>query len=59
MKTKIAKLNIVDLAGSERYSKTQSDEFKILIFRTRMQEGSNINKSLTFLGMVIENLAAN
>lgn len=28
-------------------------------FRLRMQEGSNINKSLTFLGMVIENLASN
>ena len=28
-------------------------------FSARLQEASNINKSLTFLGLVIENLAKN
>jgi hypothetical protein len=48
--TKISKLNLVDLAGSERASKTHATG-------KTLQEGSNINKSLTSLGNVISSLA--
>ena len=47
---KVSKLSLVDLAGSERFSKTGASG-------DRMKEGSNINKSLTTLGMVISTLA--
>ena len=47
---KVSKLSLVDLAGSERFSKTGATG-------DRMKEGSNINKSLTTLGMVISTLA--
>ena len=48
--TKVSKISLVDLAGSERANKTgaQGD---------RLKEGSNINKSLTTLGLVISKLA--
>lgn len=47
---KICKINLVDLAGSER-ADTVGDDLK------RQSEGSNINKSLSFLGKVINILA--
>ena len=43
-------MNLVDLAGSERASKTGATG-------SRLQEGSNINKSLSTLGKVITALA--
>jgi len=48
---KDACLNIVDLAGSERQEKTKAEG-------DRLKEGSNINKSLTYLGLVIEKLSS-
>ena len=50
--SKVSKISLVDLAGSERADKTgaQGD---------RLKEGSNINKSLTTLGLVIRKLAEN
>lgn len=47
---KKSKINLVDLAGSER-AKTAGDD------SIRQTEGSNINKSLSFLGKVINILA--
>lgn len=47
-----SKINVVDLAGSERSEKTGATG-------ARLQEGSNINKSLTYLGTVIEKLSEN
>uniref|UniRef100_T1J0U1 Kinesin-like protein KIF13A n=1 Tax=Strigamia maritima TaxID=126957 RepID=T1J0U1_STRMM len=47
---KVAKLSLVDLAGSERAVKTGA-------VGERLKEGSNINKSLTTLGLVISKLA--
>ena len=47
---KSSEIHIVDLAGSERQSKTNATG-------SRLKEGSNINKSLTFLGVVIEKLS--
>ena len=47
-----SKFNIVDLAGSERQSKTGATG-------QRLEEANNINKSLTNLGIVIEQLALN
>ena len=44
-----AKINIVDLAGSERQASTGATG-------DRLKEGSNINKSLTYLGVVIQKL---
>jgi hypothetical protein len=49
-RSKVSKLNLVDLAGSERADKTHATG-------TRLVEGSNINKSLSALGMVISNLS--
>lgn len=46
----MCKISLVDLAGSER-SDTVGDDQK------RQSEGSNINKSLSFLGKVINILA--
>lgn len=43
-------MSLVDLAGSERASKTGA-------VGDRLKEGSNINKSLTTLGLVISKLA--
>jgi len=43
-------INLVDLAGSERQKDTHADA-------SRLKEGSNINKSLSFLGKVISILA--
>eukprot|EP00754_Rhynchopus_humris_P000277 Rhum_TRINITY_DN10180_c1_g1::Rhum_TRINITY_DN10180_c1_g1_i1::g.37169::m.37169/K11498/CENPE; centromeric protein E len=48
---KVSTLSLVDLAGSERISKTGATQ------GIRKQEGSNINKSLLFLGTVIERLS--
>ncbi|CAJ0938025.1 unnamed protein product, partial [Mesorhabditis belari] len=47
---KVAKISLVDLAGSERAGKTGA-------VGKRLEEGGNINKSLTTLGMVISSLA--
>ncbi|XP_071956300.1 kinesin-like protein KIF13A isoform X3 [Antedon mediterranea] len=47
---KVSKISLVDLAGSERVSKTGSTG-------DRLKEGSNINRSLTTLGLVISALA--
>ncbi|KAL5013425.1 hypothetical protein ScPMuIL_007695, partial [Solemya velum] len=47
---KVSKLSLVDLAGSERAVKTGA-------VGERLKEGSNINKSLTTLGLVISALA--
>ncbi|XP_063959521.1 kinesin-like protein KIF13A isoform X2 [Lytechinus pictus] len=47
---KVSKISLVDLAGSERVHKTGSSG-------ERLREGSNINKSLTTLGLVISHLA--
>ena len=46
---KTGKLYLVDLAGSEKVSKTGAEV-------KRLDEAKNINKSLTMLGMVINNL---
>ena len=50
-KVKNSELHIVDLAGSERSDKTGATG-------SRLKEGSNINKSLTYLGIVIEKLSS-
>ena len=47
---KVSRLSLVDLAGSERANKTGASG-------ERLKEGSNINKSLTTLGLVISKLA--
>ena len=47
---KTSKVNLVDLAGSERTSSTGATG-------KRLKEGGSINKSLTTLGIVIEQLA--
>lgn len=47
---KVARMSLVDLAGSERAVKTGA-------VGDRLKEGSNINKSLTTLGLVISKLA--
>eukprot|EP00794_Sanderia_malayensis_P012185 gene12185-13443_t len=47
---KVSKLSLVDLAGSERVSKTGAGG-------DRLKEGSNINRSLSTLGLVISALA--
>ncbi|XP_039455173.1 kinesin-like protein KIF13B isoform X4 [Oreochromis aureus] len=47
---KVSKLSLVDLAGSERAAKTGAAG-------ERLKEGSNINKSLSTLGLVISALA--
>lgn len=47
---KVSKMSLVDLAGSERAAKTGAEG-------DRLKEGSNINKSLTTLGLVISSLA--
>ncbi|ELT98482.1 hypothetical protein CAPTEDRAFT_225292 [Capitella teleta] len=47
---KVSKMSLVDLAGSERAQKTGA-------VGDRLKEGSNINKSLTTLGLVISHLA--
>jgi kinesin family protein 1 len=48
---KVSKISLVDLAGSERAKDTGAEG-------KRLQEGANINKSLTTLGKVIHALAA-
>ena len=48
---KVSRLSLVDLAGSERASKTGAAG-------SRLKEGSNINKSLSTLGLVISALAS-
>ena len=47
---KVSKISLVDLAGSERAGKTGATG-------RHLREGSNINKSLTTLGLVISALA--
>ncbi|TRY86731.1 hypothetical protein DNTS_029013 [Danionella cerebrum] len=47
---KVSRLSLVDLAGSERADKTGAGG-------ERLKEGSNINRSLTTLGLVISALA--
>ena len=47
---KVSKISLVDLAGSERAGKTGA-------LGDRLKEGSQINKSLTTLGLVISSLA--
>ncbi|XP_040583928.1 kinesin-like protein KIF13A isoform X2 [Lepeophtheirus salmonis] len=47
---KVSKMSLVDLAGSERAVKTGA-------VGERLKEGSNINRSLTTLGLVISKLA--
>ncbi len=47
-----SQFNLVDLAGSENASKAKTEG-------TRMKEGSNINKSLLALSMVIYKLSQN
>ncbi|XP_078515638.1 stAR-related lipid transfer protein 9-like [Lissotriton helveticus] len=47
----VSKINLVDLAGSERASPSYCKD--------RLMEGSNINKSLVTLGIVISALAQN
>jgi len=47
---KVSKISLVDLAGSERVAKSGA-------LGDRLKEGSNINKSLTTLGLVISSLA--
>ncbi|XP_053677042.1 kinesin-like protein KIF13A [Anopheles nili] len=47
---KVSRVSLVDLAGSERAVKTGA-------VGDRLKEGSNINKSLTTLGLVISKLA--
>ena len=47
---KVSRISLVDLAGSERANKTGA-------VGDRLKEGSNINKSLTTLGLVISKLA--
>merc|ERR1719239_2115916 len=47
---KVSRVSLVDLAGSERAVKTGATG-------DRLKEGSNINKSLTTLGLVISKLA--
>eukprot|EP00043_Microstomoeca_roanoka_P019278 m.215114 g.215114 ORF g.215114 m.215114 type:complete len:1342 (-) comp16972_c4_seq1:3575-7600(-) len=49
---KVSRISLVDLAGSERHGKTGTSG-------QRLVEGSNINKSLTTLGLVISALADN
>ena len=46
----MSRISLVDLAGSERAVKTGAAG-------ERLREGSNINKSLTTLGLVIAKLA--
>ncbi|CAK89764.1 unnamed protein product (macronuclear) [Paramecium tetraurelia] len=52
MYTRKSKMNFVDLAGSERQKLTAASG-------ERLKEASNINKSLTVLGLVINSLAEN
>lgn len=47
---KVSRVSLVDLAGSERATKTGA-------VGDRLKEGSNINRSLTTLGLVISKLA--